>query len=77
MKRLISIFRKYSDRLQTPAHQKSEQNYAVMTLTNRAVKQLKESNYNYMLLIREFSAHSNFCNNDIKKRFYYKQKKEI
>lgn len=37
---------------ETPAHQESEPNYTVMTLTNRAVKQLKESDYNYMLLIR-------------------------
>lgn len=51
-KHLISIFHKYSGRPQTPAHQESEQNYTVMTLTNRAVKQLKESDYNYMLLIR-------------------------
>lgn len=48
-----------------------------MTLTNRAVKQLKESDYNYMLLIREFSAHSNFCNNYIKKDFITNKRKKF
>lgn len=39
-------------RMQMPAHQESEQNYTVMTLTNRAVRQLKESDYSDMLLIK-------------------------